>query len=163
MRKIARVENWTFQTTSNYTAPENGAVRISGEVYNHPKIPDGVVIMTNIVGADLERFVSLSGRHYELGTPEKGTTRSEFVAEFARIHVGCLLGGNPMKVDKPQDYCDDNCRGEASNPACDCEEQNLQYLCCKKEEYEASRMLGECCEAECLERGVSCSTKGGAA
>ena len=35
---------------------------------------------------------------------------------------------------------------------CDCGVYGLEATCCKSEEYD-NRMLGECCEAECLERG----------
>ena len=61
-----RLENWSYVTAHQ----NKGKSGLHGDVYGHPKIPDGKTIVTStIVDYDetFNLFITISGSHYELG------------------------------------------------------------------------------------------------
>jgi hypothetical protein len=69
-----RIINWSLQgvQSSPYDAPETRVVRISGQVFGHPKFYHGKRITTsNIVSINGCEITTLSGSVYQLGRPDE--------------------------------------------------------------------------------------------
>jgi len=67
-----KINNWAIvSTNSPYTAPKMVACRLRGEVFGHPRFPDGKPVTTSSIShvtAD-RKVVTNSGSVYELGDP----------------------------------------------------------------------------------------------
>ena len=66
---IVQIENWSVIRSDPYIAPEAGILRLHGNVFGHPKFPDGHEIQTSpIVGYDLiTDEIICKSRRYKLG------------------------------------------------------------------------------------------------
>jgi len=64
-----RIENWAVVVSDPYAAPEARRQKLQGEVFGHPRFPDGTTVTTSsIVGKNWKGHVTTSsGSYYELG------------------------------------------------------------------------------------------------
>lgn len=71
---MTRIDNW-FASASHdgqvYLAPEQYQVRICGNVYNHPKQPDGKFVMTGHVQSAKGRTFTTNRTTYKFGVMDK--------------------------------------------------------------------------------------------
>jgi hypothetical protein len=71
---MIKLENWSLGNAPDdmYYAPEVRKVRLSGDVYNHPRFEDGKKVTTSSVKEVNGKVITTSsGSVYELGEPEK--------------------------------------------------------------------------------------------
>ncbi len=67
---MPKLENWSMvnRNENSYQAPEQGIPALSGEVYNHPRFEDGLIVTTSsIINKKGENVLTYSGSEYELG------------------------------------------------------------------------------------------------
>lgn len=66
-----KLENWSVQTTNPYLPLEASKAYLAGDVYGHPKYPDGHRILTSRpIKVDGRVITTYSGSVYELGEPD---------------------------------------------------------------------------------------------
>ena len=69
-KQIVTINNWSFITLSDgYTAPENAAFHLIGDVVGHPTIGDRANQLTSRVQDANGRLIMTRNTMYELGTP----------------------------------------------------------------------------------------------
>lgn len=71
MRTI-RIENWSVVSSKSnpYASPETASIRLTGNVYGHPRHYDGRFVETSrIISSSGPFVITRSGSHYILGEP----------------------------------------------------------------------------------------------
>ena len=82
--------NWRVRRTGDrYTAPELTVPYLSGDVTGHPKLGDGAVDTSEIVGWSGRTVTTIGGTVYTLGDPDPA---------FA---AWCMENGKPIDPDAP--------------------------------------------------------------
>ncbi len=82
---MCRLEKWYTRVSSPYAAPEQQAIYLHGEVFDHPSFQDGKTIGTSrIIDVNGNKITTKSGTMYLLGEPDP-----EFVeyCEENGVHV----------------------------------------------------------------------------
>lgn len=90
-----RLERWAVvdsQPFDVFRAPECAVPCLRGEVFGHPRHPNGTRVTTSpIVGRDGDRVVTASGSVYELGEMEPGY--AGFIKEDKAAVLNRIGGG----------------------------------------------------------------------
>lgn len=92
---MARIEEWAVGYSSKlaYAAPECRPATLTGLVFNHPRLPDGMrTRTTRIVSASGRCVLTASGTTYLLGKPSP-----EYI-EYLRAQGKTLDEMQPIKV-----------------------------------------------------------------
>lgn len=105
---MAELRNWFIENTTDdpFKAPEAQKIVLTGNVYGHPKQPDGKLVSTSpLIGRLGDKVVTQSRTEYDLGEPlsdyeaQYPNAKSELLGSLERLEVNQELHG---KADEPE-------------------------------------------------------------